>query len=76
MNVFPLLISPPWLRLLSVLRWWFCCNSFFIVYCCSHCWWGSVFGHGFCYAVLSVLPSFVIILIEKRERVALLRLSS
>ena len=40
------------------------------------CLWGFRVGPCFCYAVLSVLPSFAIILIGKREHVALLLSSS
>ena len=63
---------PQWLRLLSVLRWWFfVVDSFLIVtpivgFCnCSM----------FCYALLYVLFSFAIVLMEKRELVVLLSLS-
>ena len=47
-----------------------------IVYCCSHCLGGGGFcvWSLFCYAVPSVLSSFPIILMKKRELVALLKL--
>ena len=61
---------------LSVLRQWFCC-CWFIVYCCSHCLLGFCVWSVFCFAVLSVLSyKFAIILMGKRELVALLQLSS
>ena len=62
-------LSPWWLRMLSVLRRWFCCWSVFFV-CASHWLWGL-----FCCALLCVHSSFAIILKMKRELVALLLLS-
>ena len=63
-------LSPPpqWLRLPSVLRRWFCC-WWLAVDCYSHC-------SMFCCALLYVHSSFAIILMGKRELVALLSLSS
>ena len=61
--------SPRWLRLLSVLRRWFCV-SWFIVLCTSHSLWGFVFGL-FCYTLLWALSSFAIILTKKRELIVL-----
>ena len=72
-----------WLRLLSVLRWWFCC-WWLVVYC-------SVVGDllfivtlivgvcncsVFCCTLLYVHSSFAIILMGKRKLVDLLSLSS
>ena len=39
----------------------------FFVLCASHCLWGFCAGLCFCYALLYVLSSFVIILTRKRE---------
>ena len=64
---------PPWHRLLFVLRRWFCCCWHF-VYCYSHC--GSLYCSVFCYALRYVHSSIAIILMGKRELVALLNLSS
>ena len=64
---------PPWLRLLSVLRRWFCC-CWHNVYCYSY--WGVCNCSMFCYTLLYVHSSFAIILMGKRELVALLSLSS
>ena len=47
-----------------------------IVCCCSHCLWGFSVRFLFCFAVLRVLSSFAIILLGKRELVALLLLCS
>ena len=33
----------------------FCCFCLFIVYCCSHCLWGSCVWYVFCYSVLCVI---------------------
>ena len=64
---------PPhqWLRLLSALRRWFCC-CWFVVYCYSLCGNCSMF----CWTLIYGHSSFAIILIGKREQVALLSLSS
>ena len=62
---------PQWLRLISVLRWWFC-RCWFIVYCWYHCLWGLCVWFLYCYAVRSVISSFAIILMGKTELIALL----
>ena len=62
-----------WLRLLSVLRRWFCCCWLF-VYCYSHC--GVCNCSMFCCTLLYVHSSIAIILMGKRELIALLNLSS
>ena len=67
----PALSNNQRLRLLSVLRRWFCCCWLF-VYCNSHCGSLKLF-----YVLLYVIICpFAIILIRKRELVALLSLSS
>ena len=48
----------------------------FIHCCCSHCLWGFSVGSMLCFAVLCALSSFAIILLGKREPVALLLLCS
>ena len=50
---------PQWLRLLSVLRRWFCCCLFF-VYCCSYCLWGCIVSL-VCYAIFLYFLVFSII---------------
>ena len=64
---------PPWLRLLSVLRRWFCCCWLF-VYCNSLC--GSLWLFYLLLYVNYVHSIIAIILMGKRELVALLNLSS
>ena len=51
-------------------RWFFCCGL--IVYCCPQCLLGFGVWPLFCYAVLSVISSFAIISLRKRELVAAL----
>ena len=46
-----------------------------LVYCCFYCG-DSVFIPFFCFAVIYAISSFAIIMMEKRELVALLSLSS
>ena len=65
-------LSPKCLRLLSVLRRWFCC-CWFVVDCYSRC--GSLNCCILCCVLLYVHSSFAIILMGKRELVALLGLS-
>ena len=63
------------LRLLFILRWWFC-GCWFIVICTPIVCGGSVFVFVLvCIALLYVLSSFAIILTRKRELVVLLLLS-
>ena len=63
-------LPPPWwLRLLFVLRWWFCCLLFLQL-------WESVLVLCFVCTLLYDPSSFAIILIGKRQLVALLGLSS
>ena len=67
-------LSPPrWLRLLSVLRRWFCCCWLF-VYCSPIV--GVCNCSMFCCTLLYVHSSIAIILMGKRELIALLNLSS
>ena len=56
----------PLLKRLFLQKWWFCCY-WFIVYCCSHCLWGFCVLSLFWYTVLSVLSSFSITTMGKRE---------
>ena len=50
---------------------------FLLIYCCSHCLWGFVFGPCFVIHFGSLCPSnFAITLVGKTELVALLYLSS
>ena len=66
-------LSPRWLRLLSVLRQWFwCCFFLFIVTPIV----GVCNCSMFCCTLLCVHSSIAIILMGKRELVALLNLSS
>ena len=66
-------LSPRWLRLLSVLRRWFCCCwlLFIVAPIVGVCNYSM-----FCCTLLDVHSSIAIILIKKRELVALLNLSS
>ena len=66
------LSPPPALWLLSVLGQWFCC-CWFVVDGYSSC--GSLYCCFFCCTLLYVHSSFAIILMGKRELVALLGLS-
>ena len=66
-------LSPRWLKLLSVLWRWLCCCWLF-VYCYSHV--GVCNCSMFCCMILYVRSSIAIILMGKRELVALLNLSS
>ena len=65
--------APRWLRLLSILRRWFCCCWLF-VYCYSH--FGVCNCSMFCCTLLYVHSSIAVILIGKRELVTLLNSSS
>ena len=62
---------PPWLRLLSVLRRWFCCCWLLVNLIVGVCNCSM-----FCCTLLCVHSSIAIILMGKRELVALLNLSS
>ena len=66
-------LSPRWLRLLSVLRRWFCCCDFLFIVTLivGFCNWSM-----FCWTLLYAHSSIAIILMGKRELVALLGLSS
>ena len=68
-------IRTQWLRLLSVLRRWFCCCWFVV-----DCYWVPIMGFCncsmVCCALLYVHSSFAIILMGKSEMVSLLSLSS
>ena len=66
-------LSLRWFRLVFVRRRWFCC-CWLVVYCSSHC--GSLYLFMFCCMLLYVPSSFAIILMGKRELVALLSLST
>ena len=63
--------SPQWLRLLSVLRRWFCCCS-----CCLLLLPGVCNCSMFCCALFCVRSGIAIILMGKKELVALLNLWS
>ena len=64
--------APKWLRLLSILRLWFCCCFMFIVIPIA----GVCNCSMFCCTLLYVHSSIAIILMRKRELVASLNLSS
>ena len=66
-------LSPRWLRLMPVLRRWFCC-CWLVVYVTPIV--GVCYCSMFWCTLLYVHSSFAIILMGKREPVALLRLSS
>ena len=55
---------------------WLFCFCLLVVYCCSFCLWGFCGRPLFGCALLSVLSSLAIILLRKRELVAILLLSS
>ena len=66
--------SLQWLRLLSVLRWWFC-FCWFIVFMYLTLVVGVLCWSLFCYAFLYVLSSFAMIFTMKRKLIVLLKLS-
>ena len=66
-------LSLQWLRLLSVLRRWFCCCCFVVEYY-FHC--RVLYFSMFCCALRYIHSIFAIILMGKRELVTLLNLPS
>ena len=56
-------LSPQWFRLLSVLRMCFYCWSFIVFSVAPSVCWGFCVWSFFCYAVLSALSSFLIMVV-------------